>query len=514
MIFISIKTRRYQRVVSLAGLFFGLLCASGVSASPVVNTVHGLVEGQRAQDIAVFRGIPYAQPPVGHLRWQPPQPLSKRTQTLKAHHFGARCMQRTRDESPATVSEDCLTLNVWTPDVTGVKRPVMVYVHGGGFRSGSGEVPGEVLARHDVVVVSFNYRLGPIGFFAHPALDSKSASFGLLDMVAALRWVQENIQAFGGDANNVTVFGVSAGAMAVNALIVNSAAEGLFHKAIAQSGYGTWALPRSKNASGKAPLGMDLRPLPSAEDVSAEIVKKVDPKAQSKAQLLALDSSALMYALPGFQLPFVDGVALTGEPAALVLQGQRHDIPFIMGGCSFEGSVQPASGIGLEAFADFHRAHFSHAQDLYRKEFSVSRELGLKQMFGDNRYVLAARTMVRSMTSNTQPAWLYHVDFVPDSQANKWSGTPHGADGYFLWRGETTGDEQIASLSRRLQAYWVNFARTGNPNGDELVAWPEYDPAVDQWLVFGIKDSVQQRVAEERLDFLEAHYLKRIGATD
>jgi para-nitrobenzyl esterase len=135
-------------------------------------------------------------------------------------------------------------------------------------------------------------------------------------------------------------------------------------------------------------------------------------------------------------------------------------------------------------------------------------------MFGDNRYVLAARTMVRSMTSNTQPAWLYHVDFVPDSQANKWSGTPHGADGYFLWRGETTGDEQIASLSRRLQAYWVNFARTGNPNGDELVAWPEYDPEADQWLVFGIEDSVQQRVAKERLDFLEAHYLKRIGATD
>ncbi|MEC7990848.1 MAG: carboxylesterase family protein, partial [Pseudomonadota bacterium] len=396
--------------------------------------------------------------------------------------------------------------------VSAKKQPVMFYVHGGGFRSGSGEVPGEVLAKHGVVVVSLNYRLGPIGFFAHPALDSKSASFGLLDIVEALRWVQNNIQSFGGDPDNVTIFGVSAGGMAVNTLMVSPTAQGLFHKAIAQSGYGTWALPRSGNAQGTAPLGMDLRPSPSAEQLSAAIVQKVNPQAQTKAQLLALDGAELMQALAGFQLPIVDGVVLTGEPAALALQGAQHDVPFMMGGCSFEGSVQPASGISLTMFEDFHRDRLAEAEKLYADEFAINREFGLKQMFGDNRYVLAARTMIRSMSTKRSPARLYYVDFIPDSLSKDWSGTPHGADGYFLWRGETTADEQIADLSRRLQAYWVNFARTGDPNGKGLTNWPEYDETQDQWLVFGLTDTVQQRVAKERLDYLEAHFMQRIGA--
>ena len=241
-------------------------------------------------------------------------------------------------------------------------------------------------------------------------------------------------------------------------------------------------------------------------------MQKVNPQAQTKAQLLALDGAELMQALAGFQLPIVDGVVLTGEPAALALQGAQYDVPFMMGGCSFEGSVQPASGISLTMFEDFHRDRLAEAEKLYADEFAINREFGLKQMFGDNRYVLAARTMIRSMSTKRSPARLYYVDFIPDSLSKDWSGTPHGADGYFLWRGETTADEQIADLSRRLQAYWVNFARTGDPNGKGLTNWPEYDETQDQWLVFGLTDTVQQRVAKERLDYLEAHFMQRIGA--
>ena len=208
-----------------------------------VKTTEGWIQGLVANDMAQFLGIPYAQPPVGELRWQPPLPANKRDKVLTAHAFGPRCVQRTAGDNPPVVSEDCLTLNVWSSDVGAEKQPVMFYVHGGGFRNGSGEVPGQVLAKHGVVVVSLNYRLGPIGFFAHPALESKSASFGLLDMAAALRWVQNNIQSFGGDPDNVTIFGVSAGGMAVNTLMVSPAAQGLFHKAIAQSGYGM-GMPR------------------------------------------------------------------------------------------------------------------------------------------------------------------------------------------------------------------------------------------------------------------------------
>ena len=506
--------KNQRRVLQCALLFFVLVSGVSTYAEPRVKTTEGWVEGLVANDIARFLGIPYAQPPVGELRWQPPRPANKRNKLLTAHAFGPRCVQRTAGDNPPVVSEDCLTLNVWSSDVGAEKQPVMFYVHGGGFRNGSGEVPGQVLAKHGVVVVSLNYRLGPIGFFAHPALESKSASFGLLDMAAALRWVQNNIHSFGGDPNNVTIFGVSAGAMAVNALMVSPTTKGLFHKAIAQSGYGTWALPRSTNAGGMAPLGMDLRPLPTAEQESAAIVAKVDPQARTKAQLLALDSAELMGALSGFQLPFVDGVVLTGEPTALALQGDQHDVPFITGGCSFEGSVQPASGITLQAFENFHRSRLSEAEKLYAEEFAVDREFGLKQMFGDNRYVLAARTMARSAVTKSAQARLYYVDFIPDSRSKEWSGTPHGADGYFLWSGETSGDEQVADLSKRLQAYWVNFARTGDPNGKGLTAWPEYDAESDQWMVFGLADNVQQGVAKERLDFLEAHYMNRIGARE
>ena len=216
-------------------------------------------------------------------------------------------------------------------------------------------------------------------------------------MIAALEWVQGNIHQFGGDPDNVTIFGVSAGGMAVNMLMVSPLADGLY-KAIAQSGYAAWALPRSKNAAALPTLGMDLQPMPSAEELSKRVATVVDPTAITEEQLRALDGSALMHALSGFQLPIVDGVGLVGEPAVLAWQGKQHDVPLIMGGSSFEGTVQPASGITLDEFRRFHEHDWNAGRQLYAEDFGVSEEFGLKKMFGDNRYVLAARTMVRSMS--------------------------------------------------------------------------------------------------------------------
>ena len=200
----------------------------------------------------------------------------------------------------------------------------MVCIHGGGFRAGSGNISGEVFASHDVVVVSINYRLGSLGFFAHPALDAEQANFGLLDMVLALQWVRDNIDQFGGDPGNVTIFGVSAGGMAVDLLMVSQAARGLFHRAIAQSGYATWALPRTRQAGDPQPLDMYAGPAQSAEKIASDLVARITDAPQTRQLLRTLDGQQLVEAVVGFQVPIVDGTSLTEEPGILFLRGQQQ----------------------------------------------------------------------------------------------------------------------------------------------------------------------------------------------
>ena len=247
-----------------------LIAVFGLGAEQVVRAAEaplGAYEGTVENGVNAFRGIPYAMPPTGQRRWQPPQSVRKHEGVRQALDFGPACPQAGVDRP---TDEDCLTLNIWTPAVDDNARPVMVWIHGGGFRAGAGDVPGELFAARDVVFVSINYRLGPLGFFSHPAIGSRVANYGLLDMVMALEWVRENIAAFGGDPGRVTIFGLSAGGMAVSLLLVSEAAAGLFRGAIAQSGYGTWALPRTAHAPTPAPLGMDLNRAASAESLALE----------------------------------------------------------------------------------------------------------------------------------------------------------------------------------------------------------------------------------------------------
>ena len=496
-------------------LFVGLtlfwVCAAGARSDPVAApgaaTRAGAFQGALENGVYAFRGIPYAEAPVGSRRWQPPQPVTQHSGIRGATGFGPVCPQAGSGEP---MEEDCLTLNVWTPGLDNGARPVMVWIHGGGFRAGSGNVPGQSFAAQGVAFVSINYRLGPLGFFAHPALGGKAANFGLMDMVLALEWVRDNIAAFGGDPGKVTIFGLSAGGMAVSLLLASDAAEGLFHGAIAQSGYGTWALPRTVNAPSPAPLGMDLQGADSAESMAQELIARVSRNARTADELRALDAMALMQAVQGFHLPVVDGATLPEEPGILFLAGKHHDVPVVTGGTSFDGSVMPHSGISKEAYERTWGEDYPAAQALYREDFDSAPERGIARLFGDSRYLLAARTLAQGMVRKRSPAWLYYLDVPVAEPLSDSPGTPHDYDGQLLFAGGILRDAEQQALAERLTGYWLDFARSGNPNDGSRLRWPEYRTEEDGWLVFGRKDQVRRGVVRERLDFIAVRYQQRI----
>lgn len=504
------------------------------AAAPIAHTAQGAVAGVRVtatdntgtvqHGMVAFKGIPYAAPPVGARRWKPPAPAPAREGVFAAAAFGPACVQA-RDVGP--VSESCLTLNVWTPGVDAAARPVMVWIHGGGFRAGSGNVNGESLVRESIaaplgngsdaappaggiVLVSINYRLGPLGFFAHSALDGRDgANFGLQDMIFALRWIQDNIASFGGDPQCVTIFGVSAGGMAVNLLLASEQAAGLFHGAIAQSGYGAWALPRTADAPKPAPLGMGLGAAPEAEAMGMALAAKAAGNAGSAAALRSLDAMDLARAVEGFHLPIVDGVTLREEPALLALQGGLAQVPLVTGGNSFEGSVMPFSGISQTQYQGWWKGDLDAARAAWQEDFRAAEALGVSRMFGDERYLLSASLMARGQEQASLPAWLYYIDYPQPAPGMAHSpGAPHGFDARLLFGAHELDDPLLGKLARRMRGYWLDFARTGNPNGSSQLHWPTH--AGSQWMAFGAKDEVRAGVIGERLGILTQRYAKRV----
>ena len=497
--------RSAVKALSILIAFLGV----AAHAAPLVTTPAGVFRGMEDdRGVLSFKGIRYAASPAGQHRWQAPRPPLRPADTVDATAFGPACLQ---PAPAAATSEDCLFLNVWTGTADGKeKRPVMVYIHGGGFLTGSGNIPGEVLASQGVVVVSMNYRLGPLGFMAHEALQRKVANFGLLDMVAALDWVQRNISAFGGDPGNVTLFGVSAGGQAVNMLMVSPLATGKFHRAIAQSGYAAWALPRSRTAPAPAPLGADLGPAESAEASGRTLVARVDARADSMERLERLDGQALVNAVRGFQLPIVDGNSLPEEPAFLFLRGRQAAVPFMTGGNSFEGSVMPQSGITPDVFERMLGADFAALQRLYAKDFEVGRERGIARLFGDYRYLLSARLLATSMAKVGRDAWLYYVDLAPGQRQPGWPGTPHGYDLSLLFDTNTNASAETRLLGERMRQYWIAFARHGRPDPVGLASWQPCCVDADRWMVLSDRDEMRDSVIKEKLDLLVARHSKRL----
>jgi para-nitrobenzyl esterase len=492
-----------------------LLCAGAAFGQPV-HTAQGDVSGVAAGGVETFKGIPYAAPPVGDLRWKPPGPAPVWKDVRAAEAFGPVCMQGRRGP-PGPMSEDCLTLNLWRP--AGAKPtdklPVMVWIYGGAFIQGAGSYPfydGTSFARDGVILVTFNYRVGRFGFFAHPALDAGPgpvANYGLMDQIAALKWVKTNIAAFGGDPKNVTVFGESAGAISVNYLMVSPAAKGLFAKAIAESGFGR-TVPRPLKGANNAAEVVGLT------FASANGVKGEDAAAAAALRALSADTlNAPVTGLtdPGIPGPILDGQILTSGIAEGFAKGDQARIPYIEGGNSYEASLFPQVAV----FPDRVIARAGDpAQVKAAYGDKIPAEIA-RELTTDTLITEPDRYLARQMASQGLPVFVYHFSYVPAALRPTSFGAPHGGEiGYVFstlpkapvsYAGRdipaATPDDQ--KISAAMHAYWVAFAKTGDPDSAGGPGWPRYTEAGDQLLEFGADGvNVRQGFEKARLDLIEA----------
>ena len=503
------------------GNSFGLAAVAaflviGAALAAPVHTAQGDVAGVTSGAVESFKGIPFAAPPVGDLRWKPPGPAPIWKGVRSAEAFGPVCMQGRRGP-PGPMSEDCLTLNVWRPAgaTPKDKLPVMVWIYGGAFIYGAGSFPfydGASFARDGVVLVTFNYRLGRFGFFAHPALDAGKgavANYGLMDQIAALRWVKTNIAAFGGDPKNVTVFGESAGAISVNYLMVSPAAKGLFAKAIAESGFGR-STPRA--------LKGDARSAEAIGQAFAEAhgVKGDDAAAAAALRALPADVLNAPYSGlsdPGIAGPVMDGQILDSGIAEAFAKGDEAHVPYLEGGNSYEASLFPQ-------VAQFPDPVIARAGDPAAVKAAygdqppaeVARELTTDTMITE-----PDRFLARQMARQGLPAFVYHFSYVPAAARAATFGAAHGSEITYVFQTlpkqalsyggrdipAATPDDQ--KVSDAMHAYWVAFAKTGDPDSAGGPVWPRYTEAGDELIEFGADGvNVRQGFAKARLDLIEA----------
>ena len=471
-----------------------------------VAVTGGQVQGAARNGVLAFKGIPFARPPVGALRWRPPQPVQAWTGARPGGAYGPDCAQNPfpGDAAPLGVkpSEDCLYLNVWRPaEAAGGKLPVMVWIYGGGFVNG-GSSPavydGSAFARKGVVLVSFNYRLGRFGFFAHPALTKEAAggpvgNYAYMDQIAALKWVKANIAAFGGDPGNVTLFGESAGGGSVLALMTSPKSQGLFQKVIVESGGGRGPLMPMRRIS------QDLPGAPAGEKVGLAFAKSVGVEGVDAKALAALRAVPTDKVVAGLNMasmntptyvggPLLDGQIVTGDPDVLVKAGRYAKVPMIIGANSAE--------IGFSTAADKAALFksFGNGADAARRIYDPDgkadfRALSVK-VASDRLMVEPARYMAALVAQGGSPAYLYRFSYVAESMRREWPGAPHATEIPFVF--DTVRARYEAKLTPADQAtaeaantYWVNFAKTGSPGSAKGVAWPRYDPKTGVLLDFG-----------------------------
>jgi para-nitrobenzyl esterase len=482
-----------------------------------LSTADGVVQGALSADgsVRTFKGIPFAAPPVGALRWKAPQPVVKWTGVRKATEFGARCMQTQiyadmifRD---AGANEDCLYLNVWAPEGAKGKLPVMVWIYGGGYTAGGSSEPrqdGAELAKKGVVVVSMNYRLGIFGFFSHPELTKESpqgasGNYGLLDQLAAVKWVHENIAAFGGDAKNVTIFGESAGSFSVSAMVATPLAKGIVHKAIGESG---------------AFFGETLQAatLADSEKANAEFAKS-GLSAETLAALRAMPAADLLAAqskrgAPRFA-PIVDGYYLPDSPAAIYAAGKQNHVPLLAGWNLDEGSYRQIF-MRDEATPENFAAHVKtlyqdRADDLLKVYPAAQAKRSGSDLAGDRFIAFATwKWLEAHLKTGQSPVYAYRFEqtmpLAENAPPAAEATAPHASEIEFVFRAlpskKLPWRAEDKAVSELMATYWTNFAKSGNPNGEGLPKWPEYKAA--EFQVMHIKAKSEAAPDDHRARYL------------
>jgi para-nitrobenzyl esterase len=484
--------------------------------------ITGAREEVQGKEIWSFKGIPYAAPPVGDLRWKPPQPIAPWTEPRACTSFGPACPQPTQTETfylaVGPTNEDCLYLNVWTPAKSAAERlPVMVWIHGGSFETGSGSMEvygGQNLAAKGVVVVTISYRLGPLGFLAHPALSAESAegvsgNYGLLDQISALQWVKRNIAGFGGDPTNVTVFGESAGAISILDLLVSPLAQGLFQRAIAQSGilldYGfgvstTGTLEEAERAG--EDLGERLGIGGSSRDgggTLAQLRAKTPDELLAAAAATTSDSGLMEQGL--FWKPVADGYVLPDLPTRLWAAGKQENMPLLIGSNADEGNAFLAgltvSPTEFEVqMGKIFGEYVDEALALYPVAAAGDITPAFSRMLTEVGFASTARFAARTMSESAAgAAYLYQFTRVPLQNP---LGAFHGVEIPYVFGNadlfSTLGviEEADHDLSAAILGYWTRFAATGDPNGEGAVPWPVYDQRSDEHLELG--DTIHQGI--------------------
>jgi len=492
-------------LAALAAALFCALACGAQAAGPTATVDSGVLAGVQRGAIQIYKGIPYAAPPVGPLRWAPPAPAAPWTRPRDASSFGAICPQPKSAIPGASgaQSEDCLFLNVWT--FAGARgAPVMVWIHGGSFLFGSGGGPfydGDAFAHDGVILVSINYRLGALGWFAHPALTRAAApgaplaNYGLMDQIAALQWVKRNIAAFGGDPANITVFGESAGGASVLALLSTPSANGLFARAIVESG-GGWAADHSLAAA-------------EQQGVATVTAAGLGPDATAdQLRALAPDKLSPPMTLGGVG-PTTDGRLMPRSITQTFAAGQQLKVPLMIGSNSYEASlmaafkITPASMLALEP---------TTLRPLYPgDDATVAADLFTDSVMGAPAYWIAGQAAARA------PAFLYHFSYVPTVGLKQTPGTIHGGEIPFVfadWSSlapnvVTPQDQAMEALAH---ACWVSFAKTGTP-ACGTARWPQFQTGSQVWMEFGQTTYGPQVVARKsQYDALETTLLPRLEA--
>jgi para-nitrobenzyl esterase len=502
----------------MSAALLGLATMGGGSAAqpPVVRVDSGEVQGVVDDGVVSYKGIPFAAPPVGELRWRPAQPVAPWKGVRQAAEYGADCMQGRFGPPPApgapaarAPSEDCLYLNVWHPAsaAPGAKLPVMVWIYGGGFTGGSSSSPntsGTQFAKQGVVLVAANYRVGRFGFFAFPALsrerpDETKGNYAYMDQIAALQWVKRNIAAFGGDPNNVTIFGFSAGGVSVHSLLASPMARGLFHKAIAESGGSRDSVLTARPMRAD---GVDPNYPVSAETIGINFARSMGIEGTDQAAMASLRALSAEEVLrgapaqpgsgaPSYETtPALDGKLVT-ETAETAYKAHRQPrIPLLLGSNSADTAGNRIRATTKEQlFARFGQWS-AQAKAAYDRDGSTDLATLVSRANNDFGQAEPARFAADAFAANGSPVYRYRFSYVQSAMQERMrAGAPHGGEIAFVFgtltaRPGSTLSPEDQAVSRTAQSYWVNFAKTGNPNSAGLPAWPRHDPSRDSIFEF------------------------------